>query len=106
MIRRVFLQRLLTLPLAVAGMRHAAARAQIDMTKFAFVPAEITVTAGDRVTFVNNDLVPHTATARDGSFESGILRRGESVALVMSSPGEIAFFCRFHPHMTGLIHVR
>ena len=49
---------------------------QINIDNFAYSPRKLTVTAGTRVTWVNRDDVPHTATstARPRSFDSGILR--------------------------------
>jgi plastocyanin len=46
------------------------------MVDFSFSPGEITVAAGGSVNFVNNGVAPHTATARDGSFDSGVVAPG------------------------------
>jgi plastocyanin len=104
-IRRRFLYGLLALPFGLSARRTHAAGTTVEMRKLAFVPAEVTVKAGARITFVNADLVPHTATARDGSFDSSTLKAGENVDIVVASVGDVPFFCRFHPHMTGILHV-
>lgn len=111
--RRGILRRLLALallPLAHRVMERGAmaqdsAPATVEMTKFAFTPAEIEIKAGGSVTFVNHDLVPHTATARDKSFDTGTLRRDESKEIVFPAAGEFPYICRFHPHMTGTVRV-
>jgi len=38
-----------------------------------FNPAELTVHRGDRVVWVSKDLFPHTATAKDKTFDSGTI---------------------------------
>jgi plastocyanin len=104
-IRRRFLYGLLAVPFGLSARRTYAAGTTIEMRKLAFVPAEVTVKPGARVTFVNVDLVPHTATAQDGAFDSGTLKAGEHADIVFASAGDVPFFCRFHPHMTGIVHV-
>lgn len=97
---------------AAAGMllgRRAIAEAPADlvveMQKLIFAPADIQVPAGNSVTFVNLDLVPHTATAEDKSFDTGTLRKDERMSVVFPTPGEFPYICRFHPHMKGVIRV-
>ena len=97
--------------LALTGLCAGRASAQdvpvlIEMRKFAFVPAEVAIHAGATVTFVNLDLVPHTASATDDSFDTGTLRRNERKAIRFPVPGAFAYVCRFHPHMTGVVRVR
>lgn len=102
------LRRLLALALLPAGRRAAAqdaAPAVVEMTKLFFVPADITIRAGESVTFVNRDLAPHTATAGDASFDTGTLRRDERKDIVFPAPGEFPYVCRFHRHMTGIVRV-
>lgn len=101
---------LMTRILALAGLCAGRASAQdvpvlIEMRKFAFAPAEVAIHAGATVTFVNLDLVPHTASAIDDSFDTGTLRRNERKAISFPVPGEFAYVCRFHPHMTGVVRV-
>ncbi len=96
--------------LALTGLCAGQASAQdvpvlIEMRKFAFVPAEIAIRAGATVTFVNLDLVPHTASATNDSFDTGTLRRNERKAVSFPAPGAFSYVCRFHPHMTGVVRV-
>ena len=102
---------LVWLPAAAAALlgRRAIAESPADlvveMQKLIFAPADIAIHAGDSVTFVNLDLVPHTATARDKSFDTGTLREDERKSIAFSTPGEFPYVCRFHPHMKGVIRV-
>ncbi len=81
---------------------------QVVIDNFAFHPRELTVPPGTRVTWVNRDDVPHTATssATPRVFHSGTLDTDDRFAHVFSTPGTYEYFCAVHPHMTGKIIVR
>lgn len=66
-----------------------------------FVPARLTVAPGDTVTWINRDFVPHTATAADSSWDSGILEQGDRWSLAIESSGSIDYTCLFHRTMSG-----
>ena len=78
---------------------------QVAIRKFAFAPAKLTIRPGDAVEWTNHDLAPHTATAGDGSWDTGGLAKGEMRRLTFAGPGRAAYLCAFHPHMTGEITV-
>lgn len=80
--------------------------AEIRMAGRRFTPATLTVDAGTRVTFLNDDGRDHTATARDQSFDSGIIKSGATFVRTFSTPGTFAYLCLIHPDMTGTIAVR
>jgi plastocyanin len=71
-----------------------------------FVPERLEVAAGDRITWTNRDFVPHSVTAKASGIESGDLAEGKSFGLVPKKPGEIAYICRLHPVMHGLVIVK
>lgn len=75
----------------------------VDKMKFGAVPAGARV--GDTILWVNKDMFRHTATARDGSFNVD-LPVGKSAKTILKKPGSIAFYCIFHPGMTGTLVVR
>lgn len=107
--RRAAIASLLAAPLALAvGRVHAASHATahaVTIEGFAFSPAELTVAVGDTITFTNNDGAPHTATALEGSFDTGRLNRGESGEITLTAAGSFDYKCSFHPAMTGTITV-
>ncbi|MBL4813202.1 MAG: cupredoxin domain-containing protein, partial [Rhodobacteraceae bacterium] len=72
---------------------------------FSFSPATLNIAAGDIVVFTNEDRAPHTATADNGSFDTGNLRRGDAASITFASAGSVSFACRFHPNMKGTISV-
>ncbi|WP_420861218.1 cupredoxin domain-containing protein [Algirhabdus cladophorae] len=71
-----------------------------------FSPKNLTVNAGDTVTFVNQDGAPHTATANSKAFDTGRLRKGSKATLKFSTAGRYPYFCEFHPGMKGSITVQ
>jgi plastocyanin len=81
---------------------------QIAIDNFRFSPRELTVTVGTKVTWVNNDDVPHTATstAKPRSFDSHTLDTDGKFSHVFTTPGTYDYFCAVHPHMTGRIIVK
>ena len=87
---------------------QAAGDQKIAIDNFAFSPAEITVPAGTKVTWVNHDDVPHTATSSDkpGAFDSGAIDTDGTFSFVFKKPGNYPYFCEVHPHMTGRIIVK
>ncbi|MGI8477693.1 MAG: plastocyanin/azurin family copper-binding protein, partial [Thermomicrobiales bacterium] len=62
-----------TAPTAAAA---PAAQESVAIADFSFTPNALEVAAGTTVTWTNTDTVPHTATADDGSFDSGPLAKG------------------------------
>lgn len=77
----------------------------IRAVDFAFQPTSLAVVAGSRVSFVNAGKAPHTMTARDGSFDSGIVNAGGTWVHAFSAPGTYAFLCSLHPQMVGTLRV-
>jgi plastocyanin len=71
-----------------------------------FVPERLEVAAGDRITWTNRDIVPHTVTAKAAGLESGELAQGKSWTYVARKPGTIAYICRLHPVMHGMLIVK
>lgn len=66
-------------------------------------PSEVKV--GEVVTWVNEDSAAHTATSTDGTFDSDILRRGQTYNYTFDSVGEYSYFCTLHPDMVGRVVV-
>ena len=97
--RRQVLATSLAVPvLAASGAR--AATYQVTIQGFAFNPAAFKVAAGDTVIFINADGSSHTATARDGAFDTGKIAPGQSVEVTIPA-GSHDFVCSYHPSMTG-----
>ena len=78
----------------------------INMQIAGFDPPELIVKTGDRVTWVNNDLFPHTATADDKAFDSKSVVPSGKWTFVAGKPGTHTYICTFHPTMKGTIKVQ
>ena len=75
-----------------------------------FEPNEVTVNAGETVTFVNNALPPHNIIVdgrADLSRESLMFSPGETQEIVFADTGDFNFKCAPHEGagMKGVIHV-
>ena len=69
-----------------------------------FVPERLEVAAGERITWINRDFVPHSVTAP--GVESGDLAQDHSWEWVARRKGEMAYICRLHPMMRAVVVVR
>jgi plastocyanin len=82
-----------------------AADHPVDIAGFAFSPKSITVSVGDSVTWANADAQSHTATADDGSFDTGTITGSTPKSVTFATVGTFAYHCKIHPAMTGTVVV-
>ena len=82
------------------------AKGDVRIADFNFAPKTITIIAGQSLTFVNTGAARHSATARDGSFDTGLLPRGQSATRSFPTAGTFLYFCTLHPNMTGTVLVK
>jgi plastocyanin len=75
----------------------------IDKLKFGPLPAELR--KGDSIVWVNRDMLRHTATATNHSFDID-LPAGAKGKTVLRTSGTIPFVCRYHPGMKGVLRVK
>lgn len=73
----------------------------VEIKSFAFAPARLAVKVGDSIRWTNQDLSPHTATAEDGSWDTGPIEQGQSVVLEVTAAMAAEYHCLFHPNMTA-----
>ncbi|HEV2439974.1 MAG TPA: cupredoxin domain-containing protein [bacterium] len=81
---------------------------QIRVRAFVFGPGKVTVAAGHTVTWINDDPVPHTATAQTTHgklWDTGQVVPGSSVTVTMSRPGTYVYQCDDHPFMRATMVV-
>jgi plastocyanin len=79
----------------------------VTITNFAFTPGNIQIAAGDRVSWTNDDDVPHRIQSANSAFApSAVLDTKASYDVALTRPGEYKYFCSLHPMMTGTIVVR
>lgn len=83
----------------------AVRSARVEIEDFAYDPDPVTIEEGGKVTWINRDSVPHTATAEDGSFDTGTLEEGKLGSESFKEPGTYAYTCTIHPQMEGTVEV-
>jgi plastocyanin len=87
----------------VLGSANAAV-IQIKMAQVAFAPAQVSAHVGDTIEWMNDDIVAHTATARNGDWDVMVQPNGKA-SVTLKSAGTIDYYCRLHPNMGGSIAV-
>jgi plastocyanin len=96
------------LALAVLAGSPAAAAPHtytIVIDKLKFGPAPPNLHKGDTIIWANRDFIQHSATAADHSFDVN-LPAGKAGKTTLTKSGSIAFFCRYHPGMRGVLQVK
>jgi len=76
---------------------------QVKIEGFVFEPASLSVKMGDSITFTNLDIVPHTATAKDRSWDTGNLAKDEAATITVEADMVTDYFCAYHPNMVGAL---
>lgn len=82
------------------------AQAPVTIANMEFSPDPVAIKVGDTVIWTNKDRSTHTATADDGSFDTGrIPPGGTSKPISFQSAGEVSYHCMIHPSMSGTVTV-
>ena len=99
-------------PMSTAGAAVAPATGDaVTIQNFAFAPQTLTVKAGTKVTWTNNDSAPHTVTSTDGPstsasttrlFDSGQLASGDSFSFTFTKAGTYYYECTIHASMASM----
>ncbi len=78
-----------------------------------FKPSSLAVTTGTKVSWINNDSVPHTVTEgipggspSASKFNSGIIGPGQIFQHIFSQAGTVRYYCTLHPFMSGEVLVK
>ncbi len=77
----------------------------VAINNIAYAPGTISARVGDTIVWTNNDIVAHTATARDKSWDYNILPK-KTASMTVKKAGDTDYFCRYHPNMVGRIVVK
>ena len=85
-----------------AAERPRLHRVVIDQMAFDKVPANVRV--GDVILWVNKDMFRHTVTARNRAFDVDLMP-GASARTTITQAGLLAYYCRYHPGMSGSFRV-
>jgi plastocyanin len=90
---------------APAPSGEAVRAEKVEIVDFSYDPDPVRIQVGGKVTWLNQDSSPHTATADDGSFDTGTLEEGKLKSETFKEPGTIEYHCSIHPEMHGTIEV-
>lgn len=106
--RRAFLG-LTVLAGTVGLVRHTLAKQgqqhRVVISQFDYSPKILNARQGDTITWLNEDIVPHTATADNLSWDTGEIKPGESNSLLVADTFNTNYFCTYHPMMKASIRL-
>lgn len=94
---------LMVMAMVSGGAPH---RHVVEMKGFRFEPAVVRVAEGDTIVWENRDIVPHTATAADKSWDSGNVPAQSRAITIVRGRGEQSYSCLYHSGMKGKLVVR
>jgi plastocyanin len=84
---------------------EAAKSEKVQIVEFSYEPDPVVVQVGGKVIWQNEDSAPHTATADDGSFDTGTIETGKLGSATFKEAGTFTYFCEIHPGMHGTVEV-
>ena len=87
----------------IAGAQQDSGVVPVSIRDGYFDPADITVTPGTTVTWVNEGDLPHMVSADNGLFDSGLLYPGDSYSVWFDGSGTVTYHCS--PSMMGSVTV-
>lgn len=77
----------------------------VAIVDFAFEPSSIEVAPGTTIRWTNRGQAPHTVTADDGRFDSGMVAAAATFSTRLERPGRYGYVCVLHPGMAASITV-
>ena len=92
------------LVIAATTVSAQARTVRILMENLVLRPAVTVAKVGDTVKWINDDMVVHTATARNGDFDV-IVPSKSTASFVLLKAGTIEYYSRFHPIMEGRLKI-
>ncbi len=94
-------------PAATATLAPAGGQqVEVEVFNFGFKPAEITISPGTTVIWINTSPTTHTVTDKGRRWDSGFLEAGQRYQMTFDTPGEYEYWCLLHPDMEGKVIVR
>jgi plastocyanin len=96
-----------------SGESSGGGGAKVGMANVQFDPKDITVKAGETITFTNDESIPHDVHKTSGpgkdfsSGDTGGMQQGDTFELTLNEPGKYGYVCNVHaPGMAGTITVK
>ena len=88
------------------GAAHGAGAGHVTIDNFAFAPADVTIAAGQSVTWSNKDGAPHGLAFKDGAPGADLMLPGAEFSRTFERAGTYEYACALHAYMTGRVIVR
>ena len=82
-----------------------------DETNECFIPFDVSISVGDKITWSNDDSAAHTVTSGtpadgpDGNFDSSLFMAGNVFSITFNEAGDYPYYCMVHPWMIGIVQV-
>jgi plastocyanin len=83
-------------PTPAPAVQAGAVVQAVQIADDAFAPPAISVPVGTTLVWSRSGAHPHTVTADDGSFDSGVLRGPQTFEHTFTTAGEFAYYCDIH----------
>jgi len=90
--------------LSIAPAEAAPRTYVIVMEKMKFQAVPASVRRGDTILWENRDMFRHTATAKNGAFDVDLAPGAKGKTMIQKT-GSVAFVCKYHPGMRGVLKV-
>ena len=91
---------------STSGTAVSIVRGASTLTSTAYAPNPVTIPVGGTVMWTNNDTTSHTATAADGTWNSGTLAPGATFSRTFPTAGSFPYACTIHPGMVATVTVQ
>ena len=89
-----------------AQATQGATQQPVQIRDFTFTPGNLQVPVGATVTWTNYDSAPHSATADNGTWDTGILSKDQHASVTFNTPGDFSYYCTLHPNMKARLQVQ
>ena len=89
-----------------AQVTQGTAQQPVQIRDFTFTPGNLQVPVGATITWTNYDSAPHSATADDGTWDTGLLNKDQRASVTFNTPGDYSYYCTLHPDMKARLQVQ
>ena len=92
----------------ISGSALAATTHDVEIFKFKFLPAEITIEAGDTIRWTNKEKRQYHSVWFEQleEKEPDYLFPGDTYERTFDEAGDLPYRCGPHPKMTGMVHIK
>ena len=93
-------------PVALSADPKAPVSHDVSIEDLQFDPADLVIAPGETVVWTNHGDGDYDVVAKDGSFDSKTIRRGQTFSYTFKKPGKYPYRSRLHPRMKGTVIVK